>query len=125
MGYVVTANSSDVELAIKMNKLVHDECKDVPHDIGLRLLEIVKEYSQTEEEYVYEALYNPDVNESVSATISVHKTRKGAEMAVEFHKNEMRKEYEKMTDGAEGEMVGCLHYDDGVSWGVMKTRLSQ
>lgn len=33
MGYVVTANSSDVELAIKMNKLVHDECKDVPHDI--------------------------------------------------------------------------------------------
>ena len=42
MGYIVTANNSDVELALKMNKLVHDECKDVPHDIGLRLLEIVK-----------------------------------------------------------------------------------
>lgn len=125
MGYVVTANNSDVELALKMNKLVHDECKDVPHDIGLRLLEIVKEYSQTEEEYVYEALYNPDVNESVPTTISVHKTRKGAEMAVEFHKNEMREEYEKMMDESEGEMVSYLHYDHGVSWDVVKTRLLQ
>ena len=32
----------EVKLALEMNKLVHDECKDVPHDIGLRLLEIVK-----------------------------------------------------------------------------------
>ena len=125
MGYVVMANSSDVELALKLNKLVHDECKDVPHDIGLRLLGIVKEYSRTEEEYIYEALYNPDVNESAPTTISVHKTRKGAEMAIESHKNEMRKEYEKMMDGAEGEMVGCLHYDYGVSWDVVKTRLLQ
>jgi hypothetical protein len=43
MGYVVTANNSDVDLALKLNKLVHDECKDVPHDIGLSLMEIVKE----------------------------------------------------------------------------------
>ena len=32
----------EVKLALEMNKLVHDECKDVPHDIGLLLLEIVK-----------------------------------------------------------------------------------
>lgn len=32
----------EVKLALEMSKLVHDECKDVPHDIGLRLLEIVK-----------------------------------------------------------------------------------
>ena len=42
----------EVKTALAMNKLVHNECKDVPHDIGLRLLDIVKEYSQTEEEYV-------------------------------------------------------------------------
>jgi len=28
-------------LSIKLSKLVHDECQDVSHDIGLRLLEIV------------------------------------------------------------------------------------
>ena len=49
MGYVVTANNSDVELALKMNKLVHDECKDVPHDIGLRLLDIVKKNLEFEQ----------------------------------------------------------------------------
>ena len=42
MGYVVTANSCDVELALKLNKLVHDECKDVPHDIGLRIVELIE-----------------------------------------------------------------------------------
>jgi len=49
MGYVVTANSGDVELALKLNKLVHDECKDVPHDIGLRLLDIVKKNLEFEQ----------------------------------------------------------------------------
>ncbi len=32
----------DVELALKINKLVHNECKDVPHDIGLRIEELVR-----------------------------------------------------------------------------------
>lgn len=32
----------DVELALKINRLVHNECKDVPHDIGLRIEELVR-----------------------------------------------------------------------------------
>ena len=32
----------DIELALKINKLVHNECKDVPHDIGLRIEELVR-----------------------------------------------------------------------------------
>ena len=35
---------SEVKTALEMNKLVHNECKDVPHDIGLRLFEIVERY---------------------------------------------------------------------------------
>ena len=38
-----------VKLALKLNKLVHNECKDVPHDIGLRLLDIVKKYLEFEQ----------------------------------------------------------------------------
>lgn len=34
----------EVKLALEMNKLVHNECKDVPHDIGLRLMEVVKKH---------------------------------------------------------------------------------
>ena len=34
----------EVKLALEMNKLVHNECKDVPHDIGIKLMEVVKKH---------------------------------------------------------------------------------
>ena len=34
----------EVKLALELNRMVHNECKDVPHDIGLRLLEVVKKH---------------------------------------------------------------------------------
>jgi hypothetical protein len=37
---------------------------------------------------IYAALYNPMIHESTWGIISLHETRKGAEMAVEFHKHE-------------------------------------
>ena len=46
-------------------------------------------------EIVYEFLYNSDCCEGAASTISIHKTKKGAEMAMEFHKNEKLKEWEK------------------------------
>lgn len=44
--------------------------------------------------FVYEFLYNSDCCESTASTISIHRTKKGAEMAMEFHKNEKLKEWE-------------------------------
>jgi len=44
--------------------------------------------------FVYEFLYNSDCCECAALTISIHKTKKGAEMAMEFHKNEKLKEWE-------------------------------
>ena len=43
---------------------------------------------------VFLAMYNPMIYESSFGVLSVHKTRKGAEMAMEFHREEMFKEYE-------------------------------
>jgi hypothetical protein len=37
-----------IKLALEMNRLVHNECKDVPHDIGLRLLDIVRNNTDTD-----------------------------------------------------------------------------
>jgi hypothetical protein len=34
----------EVKLALEMNELVHNECKDVSHDIGLKLLKVVKKH---------------------------------------------------------------------------------
>lgn len=34
----------EVKLALELNRVVHNECKDVPHDMGLRLLEVVKKH---------------------------------------------------------------------------------
>ena len=42
---------------------------------------------------VFEFCYNDFIHESSAATISIHKTRKGAEMAMEFHKLEQYKKY--------------------------------
>jgi hypothetical protein len=44
---------------------------------------------------VYVFLYNDSCCESAAYTISVHRTRKGAEKAMEFHKSEMKKAWEE------------------------------
>ena len=33
----------NVKLALRINKMVHELCKDVPHDIGLRIMLMVEE----------------------------------------------------------------------------------
>ena len=52
----------NVKLALEMSKLVHNECKDVPHDIGLKLIEIVASHTDTDlqefAEWVNENYYN-------------------------------------------------------------------
>lgn len=45
--------------------------------------------------FVYEFLYNSSCCESAAATMSIHKTQKGAEIAMEFHKNEKLKQWEE------------------------------
>jgi len=46
-----------------------------------------------EKQIVYIAMYNPMIHESSFGIISVHKTEKGAQMAMEFHKEEQKKEW--------------------------------
>jgi len=42
---------------------------------------------------VYAAMYNPMIHESTWGIISLHETRKGAEMALSFHKENERKRW--------------------------------
>ena len=47
-------------------------------------------------ETVWVAFYNPMIEESSAGVISIHKTKKGAEMAMDFHKEKERREWAEM-----------------------------
>jgi hypothetical protein len=70
---------------------------------------------------LYQALYNPMIHESASYTLSIHKTRKGAEMAIEFHKNEIKKEELQLYDP--NDVIGEYKWDDCKWWGINEIEL--
>lgn len=40
--------TAETKLCIDLNKIVHERCKDVPHDIGLRLGEVAIQFARQE-----------------------------------------------------------------------------
>jgi|AntDeeMinimDraft_5_1070356.scaffolds.fasta_scaffold15180_2 hypothetical protein len=69
----------------------------------------------TDMETVYEFYYNDCIHESMAACISLHRTRKGAEMAMEFHKEQKRKEFEELYKDEED--IDWT-FDSMCAWGV-------
>lgn len=51
---------------------------------------------EKEKLFVFRALYNPMFEESAYHTLSLHKTKKGAEMAISFHKEQCREDWMKL-----------------------------
>ncbi len=74
-------------------------------------------------ETVFEFLYNDSVCESAAHTMSIHKTSKGAEMALEFHKAEALKEWEKDCKEYPSEYEFPFDYDQW--WGIRETELKE
>ena len=70
---------------------------------------------------IYEALFNPMIHESATAVLSVHKTRKGAEIALTFHKKKIKDEWEEMFIGSP-EMQE-FSWDFCKWWGVKEIEL--
>lgn len=70
---------------------------------------------------VYEARYCSCVHESTFATISIHRTLRGAEMAMEYHKEAERKEFEATYKDIDPPMpFGAFE-----EWDVIKTKLEE
>jgi len=65
---------------------------------------------------VYEFWYT-DCNEGAAACISLHRTKKGAEMAMEFHKEQKRKKHEELYKDEEPDMIPFA-FDGMSAWGV-------
>lgn len=68
---------------------------------------------------IYEFLYNSSCCESSYATISIHKLRKGAEMALEFHKQNIKNEWRKDQE----EFPNEYPYDFDQDWQIRETEL--
>jgi hypothetical protein len=50
---------------------------------------------------LYAFLYNPMIHESSSQTVSIHRTKEGAEKALEWHKSEERKKWNEFSKNDE------------------------
>jgi hypothetical protein len=77
-------------------------------------------------EIVYEFLYNSSIHESCAATMSIHKTRKGAEMALEFHKNDIKNKWEeekKEHFNEDPHYYRSFEWSFGQWWGIRETEL--
>lgn len=75
---------------------------------------------------VYEFLYNSDCCESAARTMSIHKTQKGAEMAMEFHKNEIKKDWDSQKKEfyyQDPHYYDNFNWDFDQWWGVKETEL--
>ncbi len=89
-----------------LNDLEDGYANNIPGDpLSLKegILNAMEEYAKVVcnewvrvEDTVWEALYNPMYHESAFCTLSLHKTKEGAEKAVAFHKMEKQKEHEEI-----------------------------
>ena len=66
---------------------------------------------------LYAFLYNPMIHESIFGLVSLHRTREGAEKALEWHKNEVREEWKYR--GADEEYP----YDQFQSWHIEEIKI--
>jgi hypothetical protein len=66
-------------------------------DLKMRSLKDIvilqKETTSFVQNTLYAFLYNPMIHESGYITVSIHRTREGAEKALEWHRNECRNEW--------------------------------
>ena len=68
---------------------------------------------------VWEFLFNGNTWESSASTISIHRTKRGAEMAMQFHKEAARLEYEE----DQKEYPSEFGFGYGEWWGIRETDL--
>lgn len=81
--------------------------------------------SQFDAQIIYEALYCCDIHDSSYATLSIHRTRKGAERAIENHKAAKKAEFDDLYYNPEYpvNMIVEMKYDDNQAWTIRETEL--
>lgn len=68
---------------------------------------------------IYEALHNSDTFESTASTISIHKTKEGAENAIRKSKERVKKEHDILYKDFESDH----EWNFGHWWGIRENQL--
>lgn len=69
---------------------------------------------------VYEFCYCDNIHEGQPGTISIHRTKKGAEIAMEFHKERQRQKFNEMIDRGN---VFNLEFGRNEAWFITETEI--
>ena len=72
---------------------------------------------------IHEFTYTSCIHESAMATISLHKSKKGAEAAMELHKNEERKKWLEMFYNEE--LQKEYPFGDSERWDIRESKLQE
>lgn len=81
-----------------------------------------------EKTIIYEALYCCCIHESSYATISLHKTRKGAEEAIKNHKDEKKRKFDEIYQrairlGKNDIILNSMKFGQHKDWTIGETKL--
>lgn len=76
---------------------------------------------------LYEAIYNPDIYDSVASTISIHRTREGAQKAVEMHKQQVKAAFDEIYNNPKypAIMLVNMKYNDGCYWDIREIKIEE
>jgi len=124
----IVENGYKAKLFYQKKQKEHFEKYGCYFDTDSKMGEIIQEFYEQElkeNNTIFEFLYNDCIHESAFATVSTHRTKKGAEMAMAFHKNEAKEEWDK--DNKELKEAGLEPYKsefgEHESWHVRETKL--
>ena len=75
---------------------------------------------------VFEFAYSECIHESGCVTQSIHKTRKGAEMALDYHKSEELKQFNECKSDPENAIImDGMEFGEHEAWIVRETELKK
>jgi len=76
---------------------------------------------------LWEFIYNPERHESCPITLSIHRTKEGAEEAMQAHKDKVKEEFDDMYHNPDYpvDMVVNMEWDDNQYWDVKPIKIEQ
>lgn len=77
---------------------------------------------------VFAFMYCPCIHESAAYTVSLHRTKDGAEKALAWHKEEKRKEWQQLVDSDEDKGTVCgfdqiCPFGEGENWFIEEMQI--
>ncbi len=76
---------------------------------------------------LWKFIYNPDKYDSVPLTVSIHKTKEGAEKAMQIHKEQIKAEFDNTYNNLNHQikLVVEMKWDDDQYWDIQEIKIEE